>query len=117
MIKELFEKDVVSKYGDFNVPSSKGTGGMVIIKADWCGHCRRTLPELEKVSNLTGQAFPIYKIDADKNKNLVSSMGVSGYPTIFFIERTGKISYRYEGNRETKPILDEICKRARKCYN
>lgn len=116
MIKELFAKDVYSKYGDFHIREARNTGGMVMVKADWCGHCRRALPELEKVSSLTGKAYPIYKIDADKNRDLVSAMGVLGFPTILFIERDGKISVKYEGERESKPILDEICKRARKCY-
>ena len=116
MIKELFAKDVVNKYGDFIISEARGTGGMLMVKTDWCGHCRRALPELEKVSNLTGMAYPIYKIDADKNKELVSSMGVNGFPTIMFIERDGKVSVKYEGERESKSILDKICKKARKCY-
>lgn len=116
MIKELFTKDVTSKYGDFYIRDARDTGGMVMVKADWCGHCKRALPELEKVSSLTGAAFPIYKIDADKNKELTSAMGVNGFPTILFVERDGKISTKYEGGRESRQILDKICKKARKCY-
>ena len=33
MIKELFAKDVVNKYGDFTIPEARGTGGMVMVKA------------------------------------------------------------------------------------
>jgi thiol-disulfide isomerase/thioredoxin len=116
MIKELFAKDVQSKYGDFIIPAAIGTGGLVMVKADWCGYCKRAMPELQKVSNMTGNAYPIYKIDADKNKSLVNSMGVNGYPTIMFIERDGKLSEKYEGERDSKSILDKICKKARKCY-
>lgn len=116
MITELTERHVTKIGGKFNIPAAKQTGGMVIIKADWCGYCQRALPELNKVSNLTGSGYPIFKIDADKNKNLVNSMGVQGYPTIFFINKSGTVAEKYNGDRTRDAILAEICKKVRVCY-
>jgi len=114
MIKELSSRNIVKKR-DGHYIDKKG-GGLLIIKADWCGHCRRALPELEQVSRLTGEMFPIYKLDADANKDIITSMGVMGYPTIFFIETEGKISKHYEKERTTRAIIDEICAVVKKCF-
>lgn len=114
MIKELFEKDFTQK-GD-GVYINKRQCGMMIVKADWCGHCRRALPEFENVSKLTGEAFQIYKLDADKNKKITTSMGVTGFPTIFFIEEDGKVSRHYTKERITRTIVDEICSVMKKCF-
>jgi thiol-disulfide isomerase/thioredoxin len=115
-MKELFTKDIQKHQGKFYVKKKPETGGMVIIKADWCGHCKRALPELVQVSKLTGSIFQIYKLDADKNKDIVNSMGITGFPTIRFIETDGQITQDYKGARDSKSILDEICTKARKCY-
>ena len=34
MIKELFAKDVQSRYGDFYIKDARDTGGLVMVKAD-----------------------------------------------------------------------------------
>ncbi len=114
MIKEIRDSNII-KRGYSHYLDRKG-GGMLIIKADWCGHCKRALPELEQVSRLTGEMFPIYKLDADTNKRTVASLGVMGYPTIFFIEEDGKISGIYEKERNTRAIVNEICSVMRKCF-
>lgn len=113
MIKEINGVDITKKSIGFYM---KPGGGLLLVKTDWCGHCKRVLPELEEVSRLTGSAFPIYKLDADKNKNTISKLGVKGFPTIFFIEQDGRISGRYEKERNTKSIIDEICTLMKKCF-
>jgi thiol-disulfide isomerase/thioredoxin len=113
MIKEITGKDIRSKSDGFYVKSG---GGLLLVKADWCGHCQRAMPELEEVSRLTGEMFPVYKLDADKNKSAVTMLGVKGFPTIFFIEADGKISTPYNKERKTKVIIDEICSVMKKCF-
>lgn len=114
MIKEIKDSNIL-KRGYSHYIDRKG-GGILIVKADWCGHCRKALPELEQVSRLTGNMFPVYKLDADTNKRSVKSLGVMGYPTIFFIEEDGKISRRYEKERNARTIIDEVCSVMRKCF-
>jgi thiol-disulfide isomerase/thioredoxin len=113
MIVEINGVDITRKSNGFYM---KPGGGLLLVKADWCGHCKRVLPELEEVSRLTGSAFPIYKLDSDKNKNTVNKLGVNGFPTIFFIEQDGRISKQYEKERTTRAFINEICSVMKKCF-
>lgn len=87
----------------------KQMGGMIVFKADWCGHCRRLLPELEEVSSNTGQLYPIVIIDADKNPQLVKKAGINGFPTVKFVNKQGYIKSDYSGGRTASDILEAIC--------
>lgn len=112
-MKEAFDKDFKKRRDGVYTPFS---GGLLIVKADWCGHCRRALPELEEVSKLTGEMFPIYKLDADTNKKAVDLLEVQGFPSIFFIERDGKVFRKYQKERTKRAIVDEICSVMKKCF-
>ena len=92
---------------DFNgktVNRAKGSGGLVIFKADWCGHCKRTMPELEKVYSMVGSVFPVYKVDADKHPGLVRRMGVDGFPTISNIICASKQQMEYNSPADSNSI-------------
>lgn len=52
---------------------------IVNVYATWCGPCQMFAPTLEELSN----KYTVYKIDADKNRDLAIKMGVSGLPTTF----------------------------------
>lgn len=116
-MKELTERDIKSVMGKFHIRDKPPTGALIFISVDWCGHCKRAKPELQKVAGITGTGFPIYKIDGDKNKSLVSKMGISGFPTIRYVLPNGQIDRDYTGERTKGAILKDICERAKKCYN
>lgn len=94
-----------------NKPIFKQMGGMIVFKADWCGHCQRLLPELHEVSANTGQLYPIAIIDADKNPKLVEAAKIRGFPTVKFINKSGVIMSAYEGGRSASDILEAICEK------
>lgn len=52
----------------------------VIFKADWCGHCKKVLPEIQKLESMN--LCQVVKVDADKQPDLVKEHGVQGFPTI-----------------------------------
>ena len=108
---EIYDRDVVQKNNGMYIDKARGSGGMVIVKADWCGHCKRTLPVLEETSRKLGSSFPIFKLDGDKNK----SIPVDGYPTIFYIDRAGKITGKFSGDRSVPGFLEGICNNSLVC--
>jgi thiol-disulfide isomerase/thioredoxin len=109
MIKDIYDRDVISKSDGVYINQAKGTGGLLMISVNWCGHCKRTLPILKEVSEKLGSAFPIFKLDADINKKAVNTLNVDGFPTIFYIDRNGKIGKTFSGDRTIGGFLNGIC--------
>ena len=59
-----------------NMPS------LVIFKAEWCGHCKRTMPEIQKLMDKNLENVKIVVIDSDQQPELIKQHGVQGFPTI-----------------------------------
>ena len=114
---ELTDKDFLVKNNSLIVKHKdfKDNQGIIMFKTEWCGHCQRAKPEFSNAADILGKSFPIATIDCDENKYAPRMAGVSGYPTIKFIDRNGKISGDYEGDREVGPILQVICDKAKVC--
>jgi len=52
--------------------------------AEWCGHCKRTMPEFKKVAENYKGNVKILMIDSESKENaeLVKSQNITGFPTI-----------------------------------
>jgi len=74
----------------------------VIFHAPWCGHCKRTMPEFEKLQQSFKGPVKLVAINADleENKELVQSQKVQGFPTIRYYPSgmSGKFD-EYNGER------------------
>jgi thioredoxin 1 len=57
---------------------------MVDFHASWCGPCRTLTPIIEKVSE--EKNVKLLKVDADESKDVASSFGVRGIPTVIFFK-------------------------------
>ena len=94
---------------------SKGPA-MLMIHAEWCGHCKRFLPLYKKMAARLGSAFPLYGIeDKNINKDLGQALNFRGYPTIKFIDADGYITGEYSGERTETALLAKICEVYHKC--
>jgi len=74
---------------------------LVDFYATWCGPCKAMNPVLESVETELGSDL-IYKIDVDKNRDLVEKLGIRSVPTFIFFEngleverKTGSIAKNY----------------------
>lgn len=113
----LKESNIEKKNGSVYIkhPSLTGKKGMVMFKAEWCGHCQRAKPEMKKVSNILGSSFPVCMIDCDENPKAAKMAGIEGYPTIKFVDAKGKITGDYNGERSHSEIIKTICRRDGVC--
>lgn len=77
---------------------------MVIIYADWCGHCQSAVPEWKLLSkNVKGKAV-VYAIESNDYK-----VGdVNSYPTMKIV-KAGKAS-DYSGDRSAESMKDALLK-------
>ena len=74
----------------------------VMYYANWCGHCKTTKPEFEKLKSSYKGNVEIKMLDAEasENQDLVKSQGIKGYPTIrYYPSGLGENYEEYNGGR------------------
>jgi len=54
--------------------------------ADWCSPCKELEPVLEKIARDNRDKVTVYKINTDRNSELLYSFRVSGIPHIIFVK-------------------------------
>ena len=97
-------------------PALNNKKGMIAYMAGWCGHCVRTSPIYEEVAGTLGGSFPLFFLDCEKYGDFASKkLNVVGFPTILYIDRSGKPYRPYTGNRDTLSMLTDICTEAQVC--
>lgn len=80
--------------------------GMLLIYADWCGHCVRFKPVFNRLCDTLGNDFACTSIESEKLKHapkLSAALNFSGFPTIKFFDSKGNIIGEYPQN-EPKDI-------------
>lgn len=106
----LDSKDFKIKDNGVYVTSNNNKPGLLLIHAEWCGHCKRFKPTFNKIASQLGKDFPCMSIeDSDMTDTLKSSLQFGGYPTIKFFDQRGKIISDYNGDRSESDILTHIC--------
>ena len=102
-IKELvgktFKKEVIDNDKDV----------MVVFYAPWCGHCKKLIPEYEKVAKKLKEKNPkliLAKMDATENE--YEGLEVMSFPTIKFFpgNRKDQKPKNYSGDRTAKGIIE-----------
>lgn len=96
---------------------------VLFVKAEWCGHCQNTKPEIRKAGDILGTVLPIYTIDGDKDKEKPffkqlkrAGLKVDGYPTIAFLNAAGKVAHVFaDFPRTGKKIADWACGHSGNC--
>jgi thioredoxin-related protein len=96
---------------DFNTALKKAAAQkkpvMVDMYTDWCSWCKVLDEKTYSDPGVIEQSknFINAKIDGDKDTNLVTKYNIRGYPTILFLDHTGKETYRIVGFRPPEDFL------------
>ena len=83
---------------------------ILFIKAEWCGHCQRAKPVMERVAHALGTGVPVIAIDADTDEEAVKKLGVTSFPTIAIVDGAGHM-FVHEGERTVRSIVSSACQR------
>lgn len=81
-----------------------------IIKAEWCGHCKKAMPEFKKLANASplslssGEKVEVKLLDGDSDKEAIDAMGykVRGFPTM--VLKKGSTFTEYPGERTEEGV-------------
>lgn len=87
---------------DDGLKQGKEQGKRVLVDftATWCGWCTKLKEEVfdkAEFKDYAAKQLVLVSIDADKNKDLVSKHGVTGFPTILVLDGEGKTLDKVEG--------------------
>jgi thiol-disulfide isomerase/thioredoxin len=72
-------------------------GGLVMVFAEWCGHCKNMMPALEEASNMPSTR--IGKFDGTKDQKFMQEQAIRGFPTIL-LQGSGNEFPKYNGQRD-----------------
>lgn len=121
--KNLKNSDMIIKGdGKVYIKNHNSKPAMLLIHATWCSHCVRFKPtyiKLSKQLNSNGINFPCYAIEStelNNQKQLSDALKFRGFPSIKYIDQTGKVINDYNGPRNIDSLLKDICKVYHMCY-
>ncbi|TCD67389.1 hypothetical protein EIP91_012424 [Steccherinum ochraceum] len=92
----LFPKNTQVKFIDqkgFKKIMKQNVTSAVAFVAPWCGHCQKMAPDWSQAALGLYPMVPFYAVDCDQqsNKQLCSSQGVQGFPTLKLYPRGGQV--------------------------
>lgn len=68
-----------------------GKSTIVFVHADWCGYCKRTMPEFVKASGSIDKVRFALLSDVELKK-MENPLQVTGFPSFFLLDESGKLS-------------------------
>lgn len=87
--------------GELDKRIAAGPFTLVLVYADWCGHCQRFKPMMSKLENETGRSIQTARVRDDVfPQSSLSGEKLSGYPSLMLVDKNGnaKLFKDSEGN-------------------
>lgn len=81
---------------------------LVLVYADWCGHCQRFKPQMSQLENMSGRSVQVARVRDDVfPKSNLSKNKISGYPSLMLVKQNGEaISFKEPNGEITNAIPD-----------
>ncbi|XP_076952633.1 putative protein disulfide-isomerase A6 [Bidens hawaiensis] len=99
LTEDTFEKEV-----------GQDRGALVEFYTPWCGHCKKLVPEYEKLADNFKKvnSVVIAKVDCDEYKDVCLKYKITSYPTIQWFPKGSLEPKRYGGDRTAEAFAEFI---------
>ena len=103
--------------GEFKKRITQGPLTIIMVYADWCGHCHTMKPHFDTAANNKGRSIQAVKVqdvmlpavNAAINKGINKSakpINVEGYPSIVMVDKQGNVVTDVEPIKNTKTMIN-----------
>lgn len=94
--------------GELSKRIAAGPLTLVLVYADWCGHCTTFKPMMEKLETCPGRSIQTARIREDMfPKSSLSSAKIEGYPTLLLVDKNGTASnFKTDSGEVTNAVPD-----------
>lgn len=86
-------------------------GELLIVKAAWCGHCKKAMPDFEKLVQSSpvklndGSEITVRMLDESADSGEIQGLNVRGFPTILFRPTASAPPQEYSGPRTFDGVM------------
>jgi thiol-disulfide isomerase/thioredoxin len=78
-------------------------GGLLMVYAPWCGHCKTMMPALEEASNAPNTR--VARFEGGKDPKFMAEQGIRGFPTLL-TTGTGEGEFpKFSGGRDLQSLI------------
>ena len=78
-------------------------GGLVMVYAPWCGHCKNMMPALEEASNAPNTR--VGRFEGGKDPKFMQEQAIRGFPTLL-TTGTGEGEFpKFQGGRDVQSLI------------
>ncbi len=82
-----------AQLGELQKRITKGPLTLVLVYADWCGHCQRFKPMMDELEKCPNRSVQTARIRDDMfPKSSISSAKVEGYPSLMLVKKSGEVA-------------------------
>lgn len=79
----------------------------VFVYADWCGHCQRFKPTMDKLENTPGRTIQTARVRDDVySKSSLAHNAIEGYPTVMLVKPDGNAVSFKDNGKVTNSVPD-----------
>lgn len=98
----------MSQLNDLDARIKQGPFTLVLVYADWCGHCQRFKPMMEQLESCPGRSVQVARIRDDMYpKSRLSSVPTEGYPSLLLVQQNGTpVNFQTSDGTSTTVIPD-----------
>jgi len=98
--------------GSFEIEAFDNNEALFIMYyAEWCGHCKRTMPEFSSLMESYNGNVKIQMVDSEaaENAELIKSQNIRGFPTIrYYPSGLSGDHQEYEGERTASQFIEYL---------